>query len=386
MNKVLSIVFNEFKNDNRVSNQAVSLQKNEYDVTILGVRLHKETELYEKLGNVKICRISRMYGSDFFSCIPFLRKLIKVIKFNINFYFFIKNNDFDYVHCHDLNTLEYGFFAKVICRKRIKLIYDAHEYETECDIRRDFFYRFRKIHAIFKEKFLIRFCDKVITVSETIADEYVRLYSIQRPTVILNCPVLRGKEIHKKNIFREHFNLSSTKKIFLYQGYFYQGRGIEIVMDAFNQINSNNSVLIFMGEGPLKENISKHEKFGISIFIHPFVSGDILLEYTSSADYGVAFLEDFSLSDRYCLPNKLFEYIAAGLPVIGSGLPELKKFIIENEVGVAVSKNDVTGFLEAFSLITRLDNENLRKMIFVARERFNWSTQEKILIDLYKEL
>jgi glycosyltransferase involved in cell wall biosynthesis len=386
MNKVLSIVFNEFKNDNRVSNQAISLEKNEFDVTILGIRLQKETNIYEELGSVKIYRISRIYGSNFFYYIPFIRKFIKVIRFNIDFYSFIKNYDFDYVHCHDLNTLEYGFFAKVICRKRIKLVYDAHEYETECDIKRDFFYRFRKIQSILKEKFLIRFCDRVITVSETIADEYVRLYAIERPAVILNCPILKEKEICKKDLFREKFNISSSKKIFLYQGYFYPGRGIELVIDAFNQINSDNSVLIFMGEGPLIGNISKHEKFGTSIFIHPFVSGDILLEYTSSADYGVAFLEDISLSDRYCLPNKLFEYIAAGLPVIGSGLPELKKFIFENEVGTAASTNDIAGFLEAFRLISRLDDENLRKKIFIARERFNWSTQEKILLQLYKGL
>ena len=386
MNKVLSIVFNEFKNDNRVSNQAISLEKNEFDVTILGIKLQKETNVYEELGSVKIFRISRIYGSNFFYSIPFIRKFIKVIRFNIDFYSFIKNYDFDYVHCHDLNTLEYGFFAKVICRKRIKLVYDAHEYETECDIKRDFFYRFRKIQSILKEKFLIRFCDRVITVSETIADEYVRLYAIERPAVILNCPILKEKEICKKDLFREKFNISSLKKIFLYQGYFYPGRGIELVIDAFNQINSDNSVLIFMGEGPLIGNISKHEKFGTSIFIHPFVSGDILLEYTSSADYGVAFLEDISLSDRYCLPNKLFEYIAAGLPVIGSGLPELKKFIFENEVGTAASSNDIAGFLEAFRLISRLDSENLRKRIFIAREKFNWSTQEKILLHLYKGL
>uniref|UniRef100_UPI004047BF6E glycosyltransferase n=1 Tax=Algoriphagus sp. TaxID=1872435 RepID=UPI004047BF6E len=386
MNKVLSIVFNEFKNDNRVSNQAVSLEKNEFDVTILGIRLQKETNVYEELGSVKIYRISRIFGSNFFYSIPFIRKLIKVIRFNIEFYSFIKNFDFDFVHCHDLNTLEYGFFAKVICGKRIKLVYDAHEYETECDIRRDFFYRFRKIQSIIKEKFLIRFCDRVITVSETIADEYVRLYGIERPAIILNCPILRNKEITKKDLFREYFNIISAKRIFLYQGYFYPGRGIEIVMDAFNDINNIDSVLIFMGEGPLSENISTHEKFGVSIFIHPFVSGDILLEYTSSADYGVAFLEDISLSDRYCLPNKLFEYIAAGLPVIGSGLPELKKFILENKVGVAASSNDIGGFIEAFKEISSLKSDDLRYNILLARERFNWSTQEKILIDLYKGL
>jgi glycosyltransferase involved in cell wall biosynthesis len=386
MNKVLSIVFNEFINDNRVLNEAVSLEKNKFDITILGIQLQEKTNTYEKLEGIKVYRISRVHGRSIFYSISLFRKIFTIIKFNIDFYSFIKNYDYDIVHCHDLNTLEYGFFAKIINRRRIKLVYDAHEYETECDIRRDFFYQFRKIRSIIKEKFLIRFCDRVITVSETIADEYVRLYGIERPTVILNCPILLEKEISKKNLFRELFKLDDFKKIFLYQGYFYPGRGIDIVMNAFSQMNSTNSVLVFMGGGPLSENIIKHEKFGTSIFMHPFVSGDILLDYTSSADFGVAFLEDISLSDRYCLPNKLFEYIAAGLPVLASGLPELKKFISENKVGVSAPSNDDGGFIEAFREISRLKSEDLRNNILVARERFNWSTQEKILIDLYKRL
>jgi glycosyltransferase involved in cell wall biosynthesis len=141
-----------------------------------------------------------------------------------------------------------------------------------------------------------------------------------------------------------------------------------------------------LGEGPLGENISNQERFGESIFIHPFVSGEVLLGFTSSADYGVAFLEDISLSDRYCLPNKLFEYIAAGLPVIGSGLPELRNFIEENKVGVVASSNDVEGFIGAFKEIMSLDSSVLRNNILKARQIFNWSTQEEILFYLYKNL
>jgi glycosyltransferase involved in cell wall biosynthesis len=90
------------------------------------------------------------------------------------------------------------------------------------------------------------------------------------------------------------------------------------------------------------------------------------------------------LSDRYCLPNKLFEYIAAGLPVISSGLPDLKKFIHTYKVGTAADSNDVEGFIQAFNNLPNLDSPELAEHILRTRALFNWGTQEKILFDLYK--
>jgi glycosyltransferase involved in cell wall biosynthesis len=379
--KVLSVVFNEFSNDNRVLNQAISLVEDGSDVTVLAISNNPKLPQLEFVSGIKLIRIPLFYNKNFIYKLRIIRFIYH--EFFV-FFSFIKilSLKADIIHCHDLNTLHYGVFAKIFNFFRIKLIYDAHEYESE----RNGLQGVSKIFVKIKEFFLIRFCNRVITVSETIADEYSRIYGIERPTVILNCPKLKGNEILNKDLFRKHFDISAARKIFLYQGYFYPGRGIELVIDAFTQINSGSLVLIFMGEGPLSENISNQERFGESIFIHPFVSGDVLLDFTSSADYGVAFLEDISLSDRYCLPNKLFEYIAAGLPVIGSGLPELRKFIEENQVGVAASSNDIEGFIGAFKEIMSLDKKDLRNNILIARQMFNWSTQEEILFYLYKNL
>jgi glycosyltransferase involved in cell wall biosynthesis len=380
-NKVLSVVFNEFLNDNRVLNQAISLVEAGSDVTVLAISNNPKLPQVEFVSGFRLIRIPLFYNKKFIYRLRIIRFIYHKLFVFFSFINIISSK-VDIIHCHDLNTLHYGVFAKVFNFFRIKLIYDAHEYESE----RNGLQGVSKIFVKIKEFFLIRFCNRVITVSETIADEYSRIYGIERPTVILNCPKLKHKEILNKDLFRNHFEISPARKIFLYQGYFYPGRGIELVIDAFNQINNSSSVLIFMGEGPLSENIRNQERFGESIFIHPFVSGDVLLEFTSSADYGVAFLEDISLSDRYCLPNKLFEYIAAGLPVIGSGLPELKKFIDENQVGVAASSNDIEGFIGAFKEILRVDNVEFRKNILIARQRFNWSSQEEILFYLYKNL
>jgi glycosyltransferase involved in cell wall biosynthesis len=377
--RILSLVFNSLKNDNRVFNQAFSLSKVGYEVVlvgILGIKDDSTLPFIEEINGVSIIR-KRMI-SVIIERIKYLRVFFFIL--NSWVYFFKQSkNQFDFIHCHDLDTLEYGVFMKFLVLGKVTLFYDAHEYETQ----RNGLHGWRWAYVKLKERFLIKFCDRVITVSPTIADEYVRLYGIEKPEVILNCPVLRTKKVVKRNFFRDYFDIPSSKMIFLYQGYLYPGRGIEIILEAFNQLNLPDCVLVFMGEGTHVGYIMQNEMYGKSVFLHPLVSGEVLLGYTSSADCGLAFIEDISLSDRYCLPNKLFEYIAAGLPVISSGLPDLRKFINMHQVGVSADSNDVEGFIKAFRDLLNLDSKQLAHDIERTRALFNWGTQEKLLINLY---
>ena len=381
MKRVLSIAYNELINDNRVMNQAMSLQDNGYQVTVLGYKINPDLPSNEVWNGVKIRRINIEHTHSIWKRIPYSRNIYNGIKLFVTF-FWIGFWSFDYIHCHDLNTLQFGARIKFFKGRWVKLIYDAHEYETQRNGLHGWRWKYVKI----KERLLIRFPDRVITVSPTIADEYVRLYGIEKPELILNCPILRSDKVIKKNLFREHFGIPASKKIFLYQGYLYPGRGIEVVLEAFDRLNLGDGVLVFMGEGTLTDEIKKHKKYGESVFVHPFVSGDVLLGYTSSADCGIAFIEDISLSDRYCLPNKLFEYIAAGLPVISSGLPDLKKFMNTYKVGRAADSNDVEGFIQAFNNLPNLDSPELAEHIRTTRTLFNWGTQGKILIELYNNM
>ena len=378
-NKVLSIVFNDLTNDNRVLNQATSLASKGYDVTLMGIQRATSLPLNEKKMGVQIIR--KRMDNSIIERIKYVRAIYFILYVWLQIFKegFQKHN---VVHSHDLNTLQFGVLIKFIRLTKVKLIYDAHEYETQRNGLKGWWWTYVKL----KERFLIKFCDRVITVSDTIADEYVRLYGIEKPAVIFNCPILRTEEVLKKDLFREYFNIPSTKKVYLYQGYLYPGRGIEVVLDAFDQLNLEDGVLVLMGEGTLTNYIKEHDKYGKSVFVHPFVSGDVLLGYTSSADCGIAFIEDISLSDRYCLPNKLFEYIAAGLPVISSGLPDLKEFVKSNQVGVAAPTNDVSGFIKAFREMADLDSEKLRSQIMKTRSMYNWSTQEIVLLETYDRL
>ena len=76
-----------------------------------------------------------------------------------------------------------------------------------------------------------------------------------------------------------------------------------------------------------------------NIYFHKAVSPDVLLDYTSSADFGISTIEDSCLSYRYCLPNKMFEYLMAGIPVIVSNLYEMKRLVESNMVGTVAKEN-----------------------------------------------
>ena len=141
-----------------------------------------------------------------------------------------------------------------------------------------------------------------------------------------------------------------------------------------------------MGYGQLEDEIKEHSMDYANIFFQEAVSPDKLLDYTSSADFGVATLQNTCLSYYYCLPNKIFEYIMANLPVIVSDLPEMRRIIEVNQVGIIAKENNVERLKEAIKEAKGLDTTTFLKNIKKVQEIYNWDNQEKILLSAYKNL
>jgi len=376
MTKVISIVLNNFTNDSRVLKEAVSLKNAEYDVKV--VALHEESlKEYDSIQNISVHRIklrSRNWSKN---------KLIQLIKY-FEFIYKVskKYKDTDIFHCNDLESLPIGVIVKLFFNKKAKIVYDAHEYEVE----RHNITGLRKILAKKLELFLIPYADKIITVSNAIADEYVKLYNIEKPDLVLNTPPYQ--DIEKKDIFRETFNISKDKTVFLYQGGFSRGRGIEILLDTFKELSYNNkeAVIVFMGYGILEESVKTTANEYNNIYFHKAVSPDVLLDYTSSADFGILFYENSCLNHYYCSPNKMFEYLMAEIPVIASNLYEMKRLVESNEIGVVAEENSPKGLKEAIEKAIQLSKDELDKNIKKVKNIYNWEEQEKVLLEVYKGL
>ena len=370
--KVANLVFNSFINDSRVLKESISLGNGGYEVEVIA-HLDKGLKSLEMEKNFKIRRFSYLNREENKSIVSKLGAYLKYIKLTVQ-----HCKKFDILHCNDLDTLPIGFIIKKFFNKNIKVVYDAHEYETERHHQSDFDKKALKI----LEKFLLKYVDSVITVSDPIADEYVKLYKIERPTVIFNTP--SNIEINKTDIFREKFNIPKEHIIFLYQGGLQPRRGI---IEFFDLVKDKKGIsYVIMGFGELREQIIKLTENNPNLHFHEAVLPDVLLDYTSSADIGVCIEENLCKSWDLALPNKMFEYYMVDLPIIVSGLQELKRFVIENETGYVIEdifdKKEFNTLLEQIIPTYKNKYENIEKV----KKIYNWEEQEKKLLEIYAQL
>jgi glycosyltransferase involved in cell wall biosynthesis len=377
MKKVVLVVLNNFIHDNRVLKEATSLCENGFDVSVCVLHENNLKE-FEKIGKIKIFRLKlkskNWPGNTFF-------RIFKYFEFLIRFTKKFKNSDI--IHCNDLNALPFGVFLKKFYNKKIKIIYDAHEHETQREynstgIKHQFY--------VIAEKLLIKHADKVITVSPSIAREYSENYNIEKVYLVHNCPYY--EEVSKQDLFRKELGISKVNKIFIYQGVLSADRGLLKIIEAFKQISEKKIagyVIVFMGYGNLEEKIkSLSEKYD-SIYYYPSRKQSDILQYTASADWSIIFIKNVSRSYFYSLPNKFFESIMASLPMIVSPLQEMSKFVKENKIGL-VTKDFSTEALIETILKTDKDDQINQTSFKNLKQIYNWESQEKTLLEAYSEL
>lgn len=377
MKKVTSIVLNPYINDSRVIKETQSLRKAGYEVSV--VALHDDREglaEYEVMDGVAVHRIKLVSKS--WSKLPPIQ-VLKYLEFCARAICEIKA---DIVHCNDLNALPVGYILKSILRCK-KIVYDAHELESERNEQGSL----AKHLARFLEGVLIKNVDAVITVSDGIADWYKHAYGIKRPNVIMNVP--EWKDIQKHNLFAEENAELAWKKIFLYQGGLSAGRGIEYMLEAFSKRRDNKAVLMFMGYGSLAEKIKEAAQVYDNIFYHEAVTPQELWRYTASADYGLVCTENTCLSHYYSLPNKLFEYAMAGIPMI---LTNLHEFIFLNnqyKFGVVLENSSAREINDKIDYLLDIDANKYGELSSNAKKMAKdlaWEQQGDRLQKIYSDL
>lgn len=136
----------------------------------------------------------------------------------------------------------------------------------------------------------------------------------------------------KTDLLRDTFGIPKDDLIYIYQGVINTGRGIEIMIEAFSKVDKNNH-LVVMGFGGLEHKIIEAAKNHQNIHFMPAVKPQQIPLYTSGADVGLIIAENLGLSYYYGLPNKLFEYLYCGLPVITSDFPEMGKIVHDYQCG-----------------------------------------------------
>jgi glycosyltransferase involved in cell wall biosynthesis len=327
----------------------------------------------EKVQGVSVRRIS--VKTKFLPKV-FIFQIPKFIEFGVKIISIFKK--YDIIDCHCLISLSIGFIYKKLYQS--KLIFNAHELETE----RDGLYGITK--KIFKilERMLIYKCDAVIVVSESIEQWYKNNYKIQNIYCIFNSP--RYLEFTKTNYFKRVYNLKESDKIFLYQGMLSHGRGIDYLLNTFDAIQNTSNYLVLMGKGPLEKKIKQHALYNSHILLHEAVPQNRLAEYTSSADFGLSLGEKICISYDFSMPNKLFEYIMYGIPVIVSNTKDQAEFVKKNKIGYVLEDDDKDAFISLLNSINDSKYNEMLENVYGIKKTISWDNQEEKLLGIYRNL
>ena len=362
-----------FKYASRMTKQVISIDKLDLfsEIVLLGLRddesMENEWFLRDRIKIKLIGKVSNLKGV--------LGKLITFFLFSYQIIEFGKKNKIACINAHTLSVLPVCRLLALMCRA--KLIYDPHELETETNSIGS-----RKFISKLVERYFISKADHVFVVGEKIADWYSSTYNINRPTVIFNAPLI--SDIKKTDYLREKFSLRNDQSVCIQLGSLTSGRGIDHICNAFSSFNNDNFVVVFMGDGSLKSYVLECAKISNNIFYHEPVSQDEVLKITASADIGLSFVENTCLSYFYSLPNKLFQYVFAGLPVVVSNMMETSSIVTKYGVG------EVLADLNPMSVGVALDAVNSQKIYLEHNTKsfmkdFSWERQEEKMFPIYEK-
>jgi glycosyltransferase involved in cell wall biosynthesis len=244
------------------------------------------------------------------------------------------------VHAHDLDTLPIGYLVARSCGAR--LIYDSHElWSSAPHMDRQPAWVTRARLSV--ERWLARKADQVIAVSDGIADVMAREMQIRRPAVVNNMPPLPPAGGESPGPLRRSLNLGPDVPILLYQGKFAPTKGVELLVEAMKSVTHRGAVLVLLGEGPLEPRLrtmAASEGLAGRVLLHPSVPGKELHAWTRDATIGLYAVEGGHLSKRLSLANKFFEYVQAGLALIVTDMPEMRKLVDRYGLGETVPPAD----------------------------------------------
>jgi glycosyltransferase involved in cell wall biosynthesis len=367
-NKVVLSVTNDLYTDPRVDKVCNFLTRNGFDVTLVG-RCYKDSAiLAPRAYKTHRMRLLFRKGAFFYA------------EYNIRLFFYLLFHHFDLFVANDLDTLLPNFLISRLKRKRI--VYDSHEYfcgELSIADRPFVKHVWQSI-----EKFCFPKLKDVITVSQSIVEQYEKEYGI-RPHLVRNIPPKATPPITES---RKSLQLPEDKTVIILQGNgLNEGRGGEELVEAMPLVDEQ-AVLLIVGNGTvipqLKERVKELHLENRVIFV-PRVTPEKLFNYTYLSDIGIALDRDLSPNLRFSLPNKLFEYIKASTPIVASNLIERSRIIHQYNVGLIVEDSQPQSIAE---LINKLVNDQqlygeLKANCKIAAEDLCWENEEKVLEEIY---
>ena len=350
--RIIISVSSDLATDQRVQKVAKSCHDRGYDVLLVGrfLKNSKKTSFPYNYKRFHLC---------------FNHSFLFYAELNIRLFFFLLFSTCDILLSNDTDTLPANYYAAKLRGK--KLVFDAHEL-------------FPEVPELVNRQFVKKFWENIenhifpklkcsYTVCQSIADYYNTKYGMKM-TVIKNVPYLHQSmpKPEKKDF-----------KTIIYQGALNKGRGLESVIRAMQTVS--DAKLIIIGDGDIR---SELEELTVQMSLQGKVQflgkilPDDLKSFTLNADLGLCLLDNLGLSYYYSLPNRIFDYLHAGIPVLASDFPEIRKIVETYKTGVLVSHHEPDYLSRVINEILQIpfDTSQFSEIAKI----FCWEEEEKILM------
>tara|TARA_B100000902_G_C27265091_1_gene893051 strand:- start:34 stop:1113 length:1080 start_codon:yes stop_codon:yes gene_type:complete len=358
LKKVIISVTNDLTTDQRVHKVAGSLICAGFSVLLVGAVKRKTIRLDKR--KYQFFRFNMFFKKSF----------LFYFEYNVRLFFFLLINKSDILLSNDLDTLCANYFVSRL--KKIKLVYDSHELFSELPelLGR----KFVKNIWLIMENFFLKRIDSSYTVSASIANYYKEKYGIDM-SVISNFPNAVS--------LKSHYDNSNFVKKIIYQGAVNRDRGIELMIDSMKYIDAQ---LYIVGGGDILDEIINYVaelKLNDKVFVLGRIPFPDLFQITKEAHLGLSFERDTCLAYRYSLPNKIFDYINAEIPILVSDLPEFKNVIQTHNVGMILKSRHVRDVAEQINLMLSQPKSNWYNALLNAKKQYCWENQEKKLLTFF---
>jgi glycosyltransferase involved in cell wall biosynthesis len=368
-------VTNDLVTDQRVHKVCETISANfpEYKITLIG-RLKKDSKpVNQRAYNVHRISLRFEKGFNFYA------------EYNLRLFLYLLFKPRGVYFSNDLDTLLPNFLLSKI--KGGTLIYDSHEYFTEVP---ELLGR-KRVRAIWLriESYILPKLKTMFTVNETLARIYSEKYHIP-VHVVRNVPNLVGY-INNENVVnvREKYGIAPTDFLLIYQGAVNKDRGLEELIEAFNFLPEAYHLLI-IGSGDVYQTLLEKTmelKLKQLHFLGQIPFSE-LAAYTLQADLGVSLEKSTNLNYRYALPNKVFDYIAAGIPILVSPLKELCAILDKHDVGKTLPTHEPKVIAETIKTVfsDEVQLQHWKANTVKARGEYCWEKEEKKLVARLSEI
>jgi glycosyltransferase involved in cell wall biosynthesis len=292
----------------------------------------------------------------------------------------------DIVHVHDVHLLGAVDEAFRGIARRPRVLYDAHEYVAGLAVSGARTARVVHGWAALEREFISR-ADRIITVAPDIAGRLERDHHLRDPVaVVYNAPILWSNPTSSR-LLRAEAEVGDEETLLVYSGALSVARGVDTIVRSLPLLPGVHLAIVAVPHPhPMAPWLSElAQRLGVIQRVHfvPPVPSHEVPAYLSAADVAVSPIIGDSVSYDLALPNKLFEYVHAGLPVATSDIRAMSEFVLRHDLGTVFHQRDPA---DCAAAIARAIDERGSRDTATLRAEFSWQGQEPALIGAYSTL